>query len=46
VRIENTLKVSRMYVSEALLPKLEGDSGLRVVEEPGEMRFGDDGAVI
>src|ERR671913_1860946 len=43
VRIKNTLKLRRMHVSEALLPEVEQDERLRVVEEPEPMRFGEDG---
>jgi Lactate racemase N-terminal domain len=42
VRVKNTLKLRRMHVSEALLPEVEKDEKLRVVEEPGPMRFEDD----
>src|ERR687894_1912377 len=41
-RIENTLKLRRMWVSEALLRGLDGDR-LRVVEEPRPMRFDGEG---
>jgi hypothetical protein len=46
VRVQNTLKLRRIHVSEALLPEVEKDEGLRVVEEPGPMRFEDDGSLI
>ena len=46
VRIQNTLKLRRMHVSEALLPEVEKDERLRVVEEPGPMRFGEDGSLF
>ena len=46
VRIKNTLKLRRMHVSEALLPEVEKDERLRVVEEPGPMRFEDDSSLI
>src|ERR687893_637830 len=44
VRVKNTLKLRRMHVSEALLPEVEKDERLRVVEESGPMRFGEDGS--
>jgi hypothetical protein len=44
-RIENTLKLRRMWVSEALLRGLDGDR-LRVVEEPRPMRFDREGALL
>ncbi len=44
-RIENTLKLRRMWVSEALLRGLDGDR-LRVVEEPRPMRFDGEGALL
>ena len=46
VRVKNTLKLRRMHVSEALLPEVEEDERLRVVEEPGPMRFEEDGSLI
>ncbi len=46
VRIQNTLKLRRMHVSEALLPEVEKDERLRVVEEPGPMPFGEDGSLF
>ena len=45
VRIKNTLKLRRMQVSEALLPEVEKDERLRVVEEARSIRFGEDGSV-
>jgi hypothetical protein len=42
VRVKNTLKLRRIHVSEALLPEVKKDERLRVVEEPGPMRFEDD----
>src|SRR5215208_580879 len=44
VRIKNTLKLRRMWVSEALLD--EAGERLRVVEDPGPMRFGADGTLL
>lgn len=46
VRVQNTLKLRRIHVSEALLPEVEKDEKLRVVEEPGPMRFEDDSSLI
>ncbi|CAA9426917.1 MAG: Iron-sulfur cluster-binding protein [uncultured Rubrobacteraceae bacterium] len=46
VRIKNTLKLRRMHISEALLPEVEEDGRLRVVEEPAPMRFGENGSLI
>ena len=46
VRVKNTLKLRRMHVSEALLPEVEEDERLRVVEEPTPMRFGEDGSLV
>jgi hypothetical protein len=42
VRIENTLKLRRMWVSEALLGEVEGDERLEILEDPQPMRFGED----
>src|ERR687897_1414109 len=39
VRIENTLKLGRIWVSEALLGEVEDDERLEVLEEPQPMRF-------
>ena len=44
-RIENTLKLRRMWVSEALLSGLDGGR-LRVVEEPRAMRFDGEGTLL
>ena len=44
VRIENTLKLRRMWVSEALLGEVESD-GLTVLEGPQPMRFDADGSL-
>ena len=40
VRIENTIKLRRMWVSEALLGEVENDERLRVIGETRPMRFG------
>ena len=45
VRIKNTLKLRRMWVSEALLNEVDGEK-LRVVEEPRPMRFDEDGTLL
>jgi Lactate racemase N-terminal domain len=42
VRIENTLKLRRMWVSEALLR----EEKLRVIEEPRPMRFDEEGTLL
>jgi hypothetical protein len=46
VRIRNTLKLRRIYASEALLPEVEKNERLHIVEEAHPMRFGDDGALV
>ena len=46
VRIKNTLKLRRMRVSEALLPEVERHEGLRIIDGPRPMRFGEDGSLI
>jgi hypothetical protein len=46
VRVRDTLALRRMWVSEALLPVVERDERLRLVEKWGPMRFGDDGALL
>jgi hypothetical protein len=46
VRVQNTLKLRRMWVSEALLPEAEKDERLRVVEETRPMRFADNGSIV
>ncbi len=45
VRVQNTLKLRRMWVSEALLEEVEADERMRVVEGPRELRFDEDGAL-
>ena len=45
VRVRNTLKLRRMWVSEAMLPTVEKDENLRVVEGPRPMDFGEDGSL-
>ncbi|HEX2742628.1 MAG TPA: lactate racemase domain-containing protein [Rubrobacter sp.] len=39
VRIENTLKLRRIWVSEALIGEVESDERLEILEEPRPMRF-------
>ncbi len=46
VRVRNTLKLRRMWVSEAMLPTVEKDENLRVVEGPWPMDFGEDGSLV
>ncbi|MGI8865991.1 MAG: hypothetical protein ACR2G1_04585, partial [Rubrobacteraceae bacterium] len=46
VRIENTLKLRRMWVSEALLSEVESDERLAVVEEARLIDFGEDGSLL
>jgi hypothetical protein len=45
VRIENTLKLRRIWVSEALLHEVENDERLEILEEPRPMRF-DEGEIV
>ncbi len=45
VRIKNTLKLRRMWVSEALLNEVDGEK-LRVVEEPRPMRFDEEETLL
>lgn len=45
VRIRNTLKLRRIWVSEALLEEVEKDNRLRVIEEAQPMRFDEDGSL-
>ena len=42
VRIENTLKLGRFWVSEALLGEVGNDGGLEALEDPRPMRFEED----
>src|SRR5918997_1523238 len=44
VRVQNTLKLRRMWVSEALLEEVEADEMMRVVEGPRELPFDEDDA--
>ena len=46
VRIQNTLRLRRMWVSEALLRETEGDERLKVLEGPRPIRFDADGSVL
>jgi len=45
VRVQNTLKLRRLWVSEALLEEVEKDGRVRVVEGPQPMRFDESGAL-
>jgi hypothetical protein len=45
VRIENTLKLRRMWVSEGLLQEVEAGERLRVIEGPRPVRFDEHGTV-
>jgi hypothetical protein len=45
VRIENTLKLGRLWVSEALLGEVEKDGRLEVLEDPRPLRF-EEGEII
>jgi hypothetical protein len=45
VRIENTLKLRRIWVSEALLGEVEDDERLGVLEEARPMSFDEDGSL-
>jgi hypothetical protein len=45
VRIKNTLKLRRMWVSEALLREMD-EGKLRVIQEPRPMRFDKEGAFL
>jgi len=46
VRVENTLKMRRMWVSESLLPQVEMDERLTVVEGPRPLEFDEDGTLL
>jgi len=43
VRIENTLKLGRIWVSEALLKEVAANERLEILQEPRPMRFEEDG---
>jgi hypothetical protein len=45
VRIDNTLKLGRIWVSEALLGEIENNERLEILEDPQPMRF-DEGEII
>lgn len=45
VRIKNTLKLRRMWISETLLSEVENNERLKVLEAPQPMRFDDNGAL-
>ncbi len=46
VRVQDTLKLRRLWVSEALLDEVRKDESMRVVGEPGPLRFDEDGALL
>src|SRR3712207_1714026 len=46
VRIQNTLRLRRMWVSEALLEEVEGDERLRLLEDPRPMDFDAGGSLL
>src|SRR5919202_1270278 len=46
VRIKNTLKLRRMWVSEALLRAADSSAGLHVIEEPQPLRFDGEGTLL
>jgi hypothetical protein len=43
VRIRNTLRLRRMWVSEELIGEVEKNPKLRLLEEPAPMRFDEEG---
>lgn len=46
VRIKNTLRLDRMWVSETMLAEIEGDESWRVLDGPRPMRFDEGGALL
>ena len=46
VRIKNTLKLRRMWVSEVLLGEVERNEKLRLIEDPQPMRFDLGGSIL
>jgi hypothetical protein len=46
VRIENTLKLRRLWISEALLEEVRDDRRLRVLEEPRPVGFDEEGNLL
>ncbi len=46
VRIKNTLRLRRMWVSEAMLGEVERDEKLRLIEDLQPMRFDADGSIL
>jgi hypothetical protein len=46
LRIRDTLSLSRLQVSENLLPELLARPGMELLVAPEEMRFGQDGALV
>lgn len=43
VRIPNTLHLEYLYVSESLLPELQGNSSVEILEKPKDMQFDETG---
>ena len=46
VRIKNTLRLRRMWISETMLGEVERDERLALVEDPQPMRFDADGSTL
>ncbi|HEY6674305.1 MAG TPA: hypothetical protein VIZ59_05255, partial [Rubrobacteraceae bacterium] len=46
VRIQNTLKLRQMWVSEALLEEARDDERLRILEDVSPMDFDQDGSLL
>jgi hypothetical protein len=46
VRIKNTLRLRRMWVSETMLGEVERDERLTLIEDPQPMRFDADGSML
>jgi hypothetical protein len=46
VRIKNTLKLRRMWVSDALLEEARDDERLQILEDPRPMDFDEDGSLL
>jgi hypothetical protein len=46
VRIKNTLRLRRMWVSEGLLGEVERDEKLTLIEDLQPMRFDADGSML
>ena len=43
VRIKNTLQIGELYASEALIPEIEADSRLEILEGPFAFSFDENG---